>query len=90
MVSGPETIYQTNEETPLQGGTGTQRRETVLVTDSQRNQSGLILRQTEPKYRGAIILCQGADSATVRLSIVDAVSKVTGLPSHCISVLKMK
>ena len=90
MSSGPETVYQVNEETPLQGGTGTHRRETVLVTDSQRNQTGLILHQTEPEYRGAVILCQGADSATVRLSIVDAVSKVTGLPSHCISVLKMK
>ena len=90
MSSGPETVYQVNEETPLEGSTGNRRQETVVITDSQRNQSGLVLRQLEPKYRGAIILCQGADSASVRLSIVDAVSKVTGLPSHCISVLKMK
>ena len=90
LSSGPETVYQVNEEIPSQDGTGTHRRETVLVTDSQRAQSGLILRQLEPQYRGAVVICQGADSASVRLAIVDAVGKVTGLPSHCISVLKMK
>lgn len=90
VSSGPETVYQVNEEIPSGESSGAYRKETVLVTDSERNQSGLALRQLEPEYRGAIILCQGADSASVRLSIVDAVSKVTGLPSHCISVLKMK
>jgi len=39
---------------------------------------------------GAVIVCQGADDPQVRLSIVDAVSKVTGLGSDKISVLKMK
>lgn len=90
LSSGPETVYQINEETSSQDNSVTRRQETVLVTDGQRNQTGLILRQLEPQYRGAVILCQGADSAAVRLAIVDAVSKVTGLPSHCISVLKMK
>lgn len=90
LSSGPETVYQLNEEIPSQEGSGTHRRETVLVTDSQRAQSGLILRQLEPQYRGAVVICQGADSASVRLAIVDAVGKVTGLPSHCICVLKMK
>lgn len=90
LSTGPETVYQINEEIPPQDGTGTHRRETVLVTDSQRGQSGLILRQLEPQYRGAVIICQGADSAAVRLAIVDAVGKVTGLPSNCICVLKMK
>jgi stage III sporulation protein AG len=39
---------------------------------------------------GAIVLCQGADVPSVRLAIVDAVSKVTGLVANQISVLKMK
>ena len=41
-------------------------------------------------YTGAVILCQGADSATVRLQIVEAVSVYTGLSSNKIMVLKMK
>ena len=36
------------------------------------------------------VLCQGADSPSVRLAITQAVSKVTGLPTDRIAVLKMK
>ena len=39
---------------------------------------------------GAIIVCQGGDSPTVRLNIVEAVSNVTGIGSDRITVLKMK
>lgn len=35
------------------------------------------------------MVCQGADNAAVRLAIVEAVSKVTGLGANRISVLKM-
>ena len=66
------------------------RQDTVIVTDEERAQSGLVQQILSPTYRGAIILCQGADSASVRLAIVEAVSKVTGLDASEISVLKMK
>jgi stage III sporulation protein AG len=39
---------------------------------------------------GAIVVCQGGDQPTVRLAILDAVSKVTGLGADKISILKMK
>jgi len=41
-------------------------------------------------YSGAVILCQGADNAAVRLQIVEAVSAFTGLGSNRIIVQKMK
>ena len=41
-------------------------------------------------YRGAIVVCQGADSPAVKLAIVEAVSRATGLGADSISVLKMK
>jgi len=43
-----------------------------------------------PTYLGAVIVCQGADSASVRLAIVSAVGSVTGLSTDKITVLKMK
>lgn len=89
-ASGPETIYQVNEDIPGAGSDSNIRRDTVIVTDGQREQTGLVRRQTAPQYLGAIVLCQGADSASIRLSIVEAVGNATGLPSNCISVLKMK
>lgn len=83
MRAGEQTIYQT--DTP-----STDRQDTVIVTDEDRAQGGLVQQILAPTYRGAIVLCQGADSASVCLAIKDAVSKVTGLDSSQISILKMK
>lgn len=80
---GEQTIYQT--DTPA-----TDRQDTVIITGDDRSQSGLIQQVISPVYRGAIVLCQGADSASVCLAIKEAVSKVTGLDTSQISVLKMK
>ena len=80
---GEQIIYQSD-------GNHTDREDTVIITDENRAQSGLIQQVIPPSYRGAIVLCQGADQAKVRLSITDAVSKVTGLDSSQISVLKLK
>lgn len=83
-------IYQTDNDTSSDADRNDQSKDTVLVTDSERNQSGLIQTVLTPKYAGAVIVCDGADDAYVKLSIVDAVSKATGLGSDKISVLKMK
>ena len=86
LAEGEHTLYQTDEDL----STGDVRRETVLVTGADRAQNGLIMRIDPPVYQGAIILCQGADNAAVRLSITQAVANATGLGTDQISVLKMK
>lgn len=87
---GAETVYQTNDDQSAGNDSKNSRTDTVTITDSERNQQGLIRQVRAPIYRGAVVVCQGADSADVRLALVDAVSKVTGLRSDQISVLKMK
>lgn len=87
---GESTVYQTDTDTSTGENSTTQRKTTVTVTDAERNQTGLIQQVNPPKYLGAVVLCQGADDPTVRLSITDAVSKATGLGANRISVLKMK
>ena len=87
---GERTLYQT-DTTYSQSDTNTNSKtQTILITDSDRNETGLIHQKNPPIYRGAVVLAQGADEPTVRLAIVDAVSKVTGLGADKISVLKMK
>ena len=89
-AAGEEVVYQTNLDTNS-GTTSTQTESsTVTITDSSRNQSGLIRQIIPEQYLGAIILCQGADDPIIRLAIVDAVSKATGLGANKISVLKLK
>ena len=87
---GELTVYQTDTDISSGENDSTQRQTTVTVTDAARNQSGLVQQVNPPKYLGAVVLCEGADDPTVRLSITDAVSKATGLGTDHISVLKMK
>lgn len=87
--AGEMTVYQTDRDEGG-GSDGALRADTVIVTDSNRAQSGLVQQILPPKYQGAIIVCQGGDSPAVRLAIVEAVCKVTGLGADRVSVLKMK
>lgn len=81
-AAGEQNIYVYDEDTA--------GREVVVITDSQRSQSGLISQVLPPTYLGAVIVCQGGDEASVRLSITEAVSDATGLSADKITVLKMK
>lgn len=85
--TGAQTVYQTDQD---RRGTDSSNIKTVIITDSNRNQSGLVHRVDPPVYLGAVIVCQGGDSAAVKLAIVEAVASVTGLSTDRITVLKMK
>lgn len=87
---GKETLYQSDDDTAVGSDSSSTRRDTVLITDTDRNQLGLIRQINPPVYQGAVVVCQGADRASVRLAIVAAVSSVTGLGASQITVLKMK
>ena len=90
VSQGEQTIYQT-DSSYAQGQNDTDTRtQTILITDSQRNETGLMHQIKPPKYMGAIILAQGADDPVVKLEIVEAVGKITGLGADRISVLKMQ
>lgn len=83
---GEQTVYQTDEDSTSSGV----RSDTVLLSGADRSQTGLVRQINPPTYLGAVIVCQGADSASVRLAIVAAVGRVTGLSTDKITVLKMK
>lgn len=82
--SGSKTIYQTDL------AQNQMNVDTVIVMDGNRQETGLVKQVLPPVYKGAVVVCEGAGSASVQLSVVDAVKSVTGLSSDCITVLKMK
>lgn len=86
QAQGARTLYQTDTDV----SSSSTRQDTVLITGEDRSQAGLVQQVEPPVYRGAVVLCQGAGKASVRLAVVEAVSRATGLPSSSISVLKMK
>lgn len=83
-LSGSNTIYQ------MDTSQSQHNTDTVVIRTQTRDETGLVKQVLPPVYKGAIVVCQGADSANVRLSVVEAVKSVTGLSSACITVLKMK
>lgn len=90
VAEGEEIFYQKNEDIQTSDNNESHRTDTVITVDTERSESGLIRQIVPPKYLGAVIVCQGAEDPTVRLAIVDAVAKATGLGADRISVLKMK
>jgi len=90
VAEGEEFLYQANEELTTDIDTSKHSIDTIIITDLNKNQSGLIRQRIPPVYLGAIIVCQGADDPNVKLAITEAVSKITGIKTNHISVLKME
>ena len=87
---GAETLYQVDESVDTAADSSSVRRDAVLVTGGDRTQTGLVRQVNPPGYLGAVIVCEGADTAGVRLAVMEAVKSVTGLGADHITVLKMK
>ena len=89
VSAAEKTVYQTNYDESTGSDSGSVRHDTVIIVDSERNEQGLIQQIIAPQYRGAVIVCNGADDPQVKLSVMEAVKNATGLGYDRISVLKM-
>lgn len=88
--SGSSVVYQTDTDRSTGTDSTSEQLDTVIVTDTNRTEQGLIRQINPPVYLGAVIVCQGGDRPSVQLAIVEAVSNATGLGADQITVLKMK
>ena len=87
---GEQTVYQMNSDNTASADNSSSRYEAVIVTDSEKAEVGLITQVNPPQYLGAIVVCQGADSPSVKYAVTQAVAKITGLGADDICVLKME
>ena len=62
--------------------------ETVTINRGSGYEDIVITQQIYPVYQGALVVCQGADKASVRLALTEAVAALTGLSSDKISIVK--
>lgn len=60
--------------------------EAVMAQDD--GQTPVVTTTRYPTYRGALVVCQGGDQASVRLAVTEAVTALTGLPADRVSVAK--
>ena len=92
LESGGEKHLAQDTELSYRGDTAspddyTRRGETVLVKGASGEET-VVVRQTYPSYRGALVVCQGGDRAEVRLAVTQAVAALTGLPTDRVTVAK--
>ena len=90
QLTGEEIIYQTDSDESVSGDSSGINLKTVILSTSERAEQPVVRQILPPTYLGAVIVCQGGDSPTVKLAIVEAVSNATGLSADKITVLKMK
>ena len=72
------------------GAQSSESRKTVILSEGSSYDKAAVAATTYPRFQGALIVCEGADSAAVRLRLLEAVSAVTGLSTDRITVVKMR
>ncbi len=68
------------------------KRESDIVTVSRGSGSEdvVVTQERYPIYQGAVVVCEGGGNSAVRLSVIEAVSVLTGLGSDKITVVQWK
>ena len=90
LQTGSRTEYQTDTQISDSETQSQEERKTVILSEGSAYDKAAVSAVQYPRLQGALILCQGADQSTVRLSLVNAVAALTGLSSGQITVIKMK
>ena len=90
LSSGEQIIYQTDSRTVTASGSTTQETQTVFRQPGGSEKEPAVQSTVYPTYQGALVVCDGAERASVSLAGTQAVSSLTGLGSNKIAVVKMK
>ena len=88
LKNGPQLQLAEDVEGAHGSGEMESRRETVTLKRGSSYEDVVVTRQTYPTYQGAVVVCQGADKAAVKLAVTEAVASLTGLSSDRITVVK--
>ena len=93
-AAGEKTIYQTDSSQETVTGAEEKQvkmtMETVFASGGSSQETPVVTQVLCPTFQGALIVAEGAGSASVRLDLVNAVSSLTGLGAGKITVIKMK
>lgn len=83
----------TTQENDTSGGTRTieetDTQKEVIYEENDGQKTPITQKVVQPKIEGAIITAKGANDATTKTNIIQAVEAVTGLATHKIQVFEM-
>lgn len=86
-----EAVYAVNVRQSANSNSSSSSYESnvTIRSDGSYGEVPVTVKNKMPAFRGAVVLCDGADNAMVRLAITQAVSTVCGIGSDKVTVLKM-
>lgn len=90
VEQGMENRYAENKDLEESEKSASRRYETVILNGGSRAENALPQGRDYPVFRGASIVCEGGDVASVRLAVTETVKVLTGLSSDKISIVKGK
>ena len=88
LPDGSRTKAEPAAAQPIDTQTQTIQTEEQRLAQLLRQISGAGQVQVLLSYRGAVVVCDGADAPQVQLAVTQAVAQFTGLSTDRISVLK--
>ena len=83
-----ETVFMTEGSLQVSEG-GTDEKNEVSRVDTDGGETALVRKTLSPVFRGALVLCEGAENDGVRFRVTSALSTLLGLGSDKISVVPM-
>ncbi|MGN1030967.1 MAG: hypothetical protein ACI4PQ_05130 [Butyricicoccaceae bacterium] len=94
LKTGEESVYALNETRSTQNnGTDSSsenyQSEISIISDGSYGETPILIRSNYPEFRGAVVVCDGADNDQVKLDITEAVHALCGLSSDQISIIRM-
>lgn len=86
-----EAVYAVNVRQSKNGDSGQSYESNLtILSDGSYGEKPVTVKNMQPIFRGAIVLCDGAENAKVKLAVTNAVSTVCGIGTDKVAVLKME
>lgn len=90
LESSSQNVYSSDRETSADEGekdsSFSESSKYVVLDDD--GEKALLEKEIEPRVRGVIVVCGGADNVVVKQSVIDCVSAGLGISSANISVVR--
>ncbi len=84
-----EAVYAVNTRQTSGSDSRSLESDVSVVSNGSYGETPVTVKSGLPVFRGAVVLCDGADDASVRLAVTQAVGTVCGIGADKVTVLKM-
>jgi stage III sporulation protein AG len=94
LESGEEAVYasdisQSNQNSGEDTSSENYQSTMSILSDGSYGEQPILIKSNFPTFRGAVVICDGADDSLVQLKITETVSSLCGISSDRISISKM-